>query len=88
MTDNEIIKALVHCDISHQCEGCPRDFDTNGEISCMKLGEDILALINRQKEEIERLKRSLDNMTDALIRTDDYYRDLECKGGKDNDRIH
>jgi hypothetical protein len=42
-----------------------------------------LDLINRQKAEIERLKHSLDNMTDALIRTDDYCRELECKGGEE-----
>ena len=56
MTDNEIIKALECCDIYHQCEGCPRDFNTNGKTSCVKLGEDIRDLINRQKAEIEKLK--------------------------------
>ena len=36
----------------------------------------------RQKEEIERLKKSLDNMTDALIKTDEACRKAEIEGAK------
>lgn len=57
MTDNEIIKALECCtDESYEnCNECPYSIDT---VSCerMKLLEDSLDLINRQKAEIERLK--------------------------------
>lgn len=82
MSDKEIIDALGQCERMTTCSGCPYFEKVLG---CKKhLYQDAFHLINRQQEEIERLKRSLDNMTDALIRTDDYCRDLECKGGKDN----
>lgn len=67
MTDAEIIKALECCYIYHQCEGCPRDFDTNGKTYCMKLGENILDLINRQKAEIEKLKKIQQRQADLII---------------------
>lgn len=57
MTDNEIIKALECCtdEWYENCNECPYSIDT---VSCerMKLLEDSLDLINRQKAEIERLK--------------------------------
>ena len=57
MTDNEIIKALECCaDESYEnCNECPYSIDT---VSCerMKLLEDSLYLINRQKADIEVLK--------------------------------
>lgn len=61
MTDNEIIKALECCtDESYEnCSECPYSTDT---LSCkrLKLLEDSLDLINRQKAEIERLKSAND----------------------------
>ena len=57
MTDSEIIKALECCtdEWYENCNECPYSIDT---VSCerMKLLEDSLDLINRQKAEIERLK--------------------------------
>ncbi len=87
MTDNEIIKAFEICYISDAdgdlCGDCC--FHDSSPCTCSKeLLKHVFDLINRQKAEIERLKRSLDNMTDALVRTDDYCRDLECKGGDCN----
>lgn len=62
MTDNEIIKALECCtDESYEnCNECPYSIDT---VSCerMKLLEDSLDLINRQKAEIEGLKEDRNN---------------------------
>ena len=59
MTDNEIIKALECCtDKSYEnYNECPYSTDT---LSCerLKLLEDSLDLINRQKAEIEKLKGS------------------------------
>lgn len=56
MTNKEIVKALECCVTKEDCDGCPYD-----EINdCIKgHEEDILDLINRQKAEIERLKRKL-----------------------------
>ncbi len=55
MTDEQIIKALKHCFINENCEGCPLFVDDGGD--CLKeVGIAALDLINRQKAEIERLK--------------------------------
>ena len=60
MTDNEIIKALECCtDESYEnCNECPYSIDT---VSCerMKLLEDSLDFINRQKAEIKRLQKEV-----------------------------
>lgn len=56
MTDNEIIKAL-ECHASHtdECDNCPNiEIISSGCSEIM--AENALALINRQKAEIERLK--------------------------------
>ncbi len=51
MTDNEIIKALECCCVS-ECDECPYDEQT----ACVEImKEGALALINRQKAEVERL---------------------------------
>lgn len=60
MTDNEIIKALECCsdDCGKTCEGmrCPMIAECQTDINALK--KSALALINRQKAEIERLKCS------------------------------
>lgn len=67
MTDNEIIKALDCCtDESYEnCNECPYSIDN---VSCerMKLLEDSLDLITRQKAEIEKLEKVL-NGRDQLV---------------------
>ena len=74
MTDNEIIKALECCtDESYEnCNECPYSTDT---LSCerLKLLEDSLDLINRQKAEIERLKKEVSVARDAYISIQDRY---------------
>jgi hypothetical protein len=87
MTGYEIIKALECCCEAQNCTLCkyePTEYRKGSIGCCNELMKNAVDLINRQNAEIERLKRSLDNMTGSLIRTDDYCRDLECKGGKDN----
>ena len=63
MTDNEIVKALECCLLSntHQeedCNKCPLE-DTPYTICQNLMAFHSLALINRQKAEIERLKAAL-----------------------------
>ena len=53
MSDNEIIKALECC-TTDKCKGCPL-FNVPKVKGCMKLMENALDLINRQKAEIESL---------------------------------
>lgn len=58
MTDNEIIKALELCfaekGTKQTCGKCP--YHKFGELCKVKRDKDALDLINRQQEEIERLK--------------------------------
>ena len=57
-TDDEIIKAMKHCDLEEKglCKDCPlRDYGSCTEIICKYS----LALINRQKVEIESLEKVL-----------------------------
>ena len=60
MTDNEIIKALECCvtESGEDCGRCPYSeviYEQGRGGCCNKLAKDALALINCQKEEIERL---------------------------------
>ena len=57
MTDNEIIKILELCftDNFGDCEGCPLKDKRDGIFSCMRTKQELaLALINRQKAEVEK----------------------------------
>lgn len=54
MTDEEIVKALRICFRESTCHECSY-IDYHNCTSLLK--EDALAIINRQKAEIERLKR-------------------------------
>ena len=65
MSDNEIIKALECC-IDCDCKNCPCQTE-NGH--CMEIDETlILDLINRQKAEIEKLKKRFDMSCKELSR--------------------
>lgn len=63
MTDKEIVKALECWSKEYGCEGCP--FIDNGCFDCgngnipYTVFQNILALINRQKETIELLQTAL-----------------------------
>ena len=54
MTDNEIVKALETC-LKNECDKCFLKDNETCQIDLMKL---LFDLINRQKEEIERLEKS------------------------------
>lgn len=61
-SDNDIIKALECCVTSNGCPDCPM----LGERNCMrKKDAHSLCLVNRQKEEIERLETELQAMRGA-----------------------
>ncbi len=65
MTDNEIIKALECCS-KEDCGNCP----VSKFGSCIdNTMEEALALINRQKGEIERLRENQDTLTTVLARS-------------------
>ena len=70
MTDTEIIKALECCSIRNHCaSSCPYDDEDDTCVECTsKLTKDALALINRQKAEIERLRNTV--KTDFLTVTE------------------
>ena len=82
MTDEEIIKALECCFITESCENCPMDKKRfiKRFIKCIdKIGKNALNLINRQHEEIEKL-RERNTFGEWKINCDDYYPyRSECK---------
>lgn len=57
MTDNEIVKALeCLCGNALNCRECPYSPRYKFPLCQQQVAKDTLSLINRQKEEIERLK--------------------------------
>ena len=64
MTDNEIIKALECCGEFHNKRDCSKCPYCNIKIACsIKLKNDALDLINRQKAEIERLEETKNRLS-------------------------
>ena len=65
MTDNEVVKALECCskaDCDNFCSDiCPQCPYKNERYCAAEISKDALSLINRQKAEIERLQRKLNN---------------------------
>ena len=57
MNDNDIIKALGYCFAVGDCEHC-----IYADKPCQDLMGDALNLINRQKAEIERLKKEIESL--------------------------
>ena len=58
MTDEQIIKAIGICRTQDSCGGCPyHELDISGCV--FMLMTDVFDLINRQKAEIEKLKRGV-----------------------------
>ncbi len=83
MTDNEIINALECCGIKTSCENCPyHDTSLCQDAIC----KDALALINRQKAEIERYEKENNEKFNKWMlldeRTKERYAELyeEAKG--------
>ena len=77
MTDNEIIKALECCILSKHI--CPKNCPLANDRGCMvKVKENALDLINRQKAELDDLKRDdLPRCKDALRRANEMGMALE-----------
>ena len=74
MTDKEIIKALKCC-INYDCDNCPDTFG-NCEHNAMRNALDI---INRQQEEIERLKIENQSLRGAANSYKIYYEGLKSE---------
>lgn len=71
MTDAEIMKALECCCVS-ECDECPYDDQT----ACVEMvKEGALALINRQKAEIEKLNKDVEN----FLKVAEYQQGLTMK---------
>ncbi len=69
MTDNEIIKALECCERAENCGHCHYDQDYKEMKDCTSaLAKDALALINRQKAEIERLKKFIEEDQGLILK--------------------
>ena len=75
MTDNEIIKAYGCCNLSHDecggCDNCPCKIEGDCIVpSGFELEREVFNLLHRQKAEIERLQKLLDDKCDRCIAKD------------------
>ncbi len=83
MTDNEIIKALEWL-IFNFPKVEKHENDSDRLCNCINLYcKNAVDELKRQKAEIERLQKSLDNMTDALAKTDDACRQAQSEAIKE-----
>ena len=80
MTDNEIIKALECCAVMYDCPDCPFECDCG---NMGNLSTAAIDLINRQKAEIERLKKDKYNFQKALNQSEDYRLIAKAEGAKE-----
>lgn len=83
-TDEEIIKALGYCNADrNECDKCvfQRECESNPFYSAV--AEHALELINRQKSEIERLKKEVSVERDAYISIQDRYEHTKAKAYKE-----
>lgn len=78
-TDDDVIKALELCsklDFSFkECDKCPYKGECGTKDGNMPA--DALALINRQKAEIERLNKEVDRLSQCVLYHDGIVSDLE-----------
>ena len=83
-TDEEIIKALEYCNADrNECDKCvfQRECESNPFYSAV--AEHALDLINRQKSEIERLKKEVSVARDAYISIQDRYEHTKTEAYKE-----
>ena len=71
MQDNDIIKALEHCQVDKSCKGCPSQGKFGKDAMCPHLNRLAVDLINRQKAEIKRLQKAI-KVQDIMIEQQDY----------------
>ncbi len=65
MTDEQIIKALECCGEDSDCKHCP--YYVNERYTCGKyFNKNVLDLINRKNEELERLTHNLEAMAQTM----------------------
>lgn len=64
MTENEIKKALECCTENNSCNGCP--FYVDYGFKCKGIDAQLIDLIGRQKEEIEKLKRKIKEQDEII----------------------
>ena len=71
-TDEEVMQALRCCGEldSHMCENCPLRFFEDGTACIPAMSRASAELIIRQKKEIERLQKLLDDKCDRCIARD------------------
>ena len=87
-TDEEIIKALEYCNADrNECDKCvfQRECESNPFYSAV--AEHALNLINRQKAEIEKLKKEVSVARDAYTSIQDRYEHTKteaCKAFAEN----
>lgn len=82
-TDEEIIKALEYCNADrNECDKCvfQRECESNPFYSAV--AEYALNLINRQKSEIERLKKEVSVARDAYTSIQDRYEHTKTEAYK------
>lgn len=83
MTDTEIIKALECCS-GETCLGCSLDGKYIGSLECTtELSEVALDLIQRQQEELEKLKNSRDRWKQLAKDFDEASREEEKEVERD-----
>lgn len=75
-TDDDVIKALECCG-GQGCKECP--FNCNCATCIMTLQESALALINRQKAEIENLQAVHADMTESLRLAAEANKDMQAE---------
>ena len=80
MTDNEVIKALECCgfEYGNRCSICPK-YDGGNDFCQEELHRYALDLINRQKAEIERLEKALEEQYESSIIAMDVYKSEAIK---------
>lgn len=83
MTDEQIIKALEYCVEKGYCTDCPY----NESFSDCKVEYDILDLINRQKEKIERSEEEICRYKRTMSGLVSFYKFLANFEGIYTDRI-
>lgn len=78
MTDNEIVKALECCFIEREHTNCPlKQFGSNVTECRREMAKNALDLINRQKEEIERLGTATEEAVACYNRMESLYH-IKC----------
>lgn len=78
MTDNEIIKALEYCNADrNECNKCVLQEECESSPFYSSIAKHALGLINRQKAEIETLKKRISELKHARFKQQAYTAELQ-----------